>query len=246
MDLKGKVALITGASRGIGKGIAKMLAEEGAKVVVNYASNHQAAEETVAEIKEIGGEAIAIQADISQEQQVKSLVQVILDKWERIDILVNNAGITRDGLLLRIKETDWDTVLDINLKGTFLCSKAVLKPMMRQRFGRIINITSVVGIAGNAGQTNYSAAKAGIIGFTKSLAKEVASRGITVNAIAPGYIATDMTAGLSEKVIKDLEQQIPAGRVGEPEDIAVLAAFLVSPAASYLTGQIIAVDGGLT
>ena len=246
MVLKGKVALITGASRGIGKGIAKMLAEEGVKVVVNYASNHQAAEETVAEINEIGGEALAIQADISQEQQVKSLIQAVLDKWERIDILVNNAGITRDGLLLRIKETDWDAVLDTNLKGTFLCSKAVLKPMMRQRWGRIINITSVVGIAGNAGQTNYSAAKAGIIGFTKSLAKEVASRGITVNAIAPGYIATDMTDGLSDKVIKDLEQQIPAGRVGEPEDIAVLAAFLVSPQSSYLTGQIIAVDGGLT
>ena len=245
MLLNNSVALVTGGGRGIGRAIALELARSGAKVVVNYAGRADKAEETVQLIQEAGGEGIAVQADVSISEDVDRLIQTAVNTYGRIDILVNNAGITRDTLLLRMKESDWDAVLDTNLKGVFLCTKAVSKGMMKQRSGAIINISSVVGITGNAGQANYAAAKAGILGFTKSIAKELASRGIRVNAVAPGYISTDMTETLPEEVRKQILEQIPLGRIGSPEEIAKTVVFLASPAASYITGQTLSVDGGM-
>ncbi|MCU0567425.1 MAG: 3-oxoacyl-[acyl-carrier-protein] reductase [Oculatellaceae cyanobacterium Prado106] len=244
--LAGKVAIVTGASRGIGRSVALALAAEGAKVVVNYASSSQAADAVVAEIGQMGSEAIALQADVSQSAQVDALFEAVIQKWGQVDVLVNNAGITRDTLLLRMKQEDWQAVIDLNLTGVFLCTKAASKLMLKQRSGRIINVTSVVGEMGNPGQANYSAAKAGVIGFTKTVAKEVASRGITVNAVAPGFITTDMTAGLGDKIGEEVLKTIPLGRFGHPEEVAGLIGFLAAdPAAAYITGQVINIDGGI-
>lgn len=245
MHLDGKVTIVTGASRGIGRSIAIELAKLGAKVVINYAGNQLAAEEVKNLIVSAGGQAIVIKADVSDIEAVDAMVKETIDIFGKIDILVNNAGITRDNLLMRMKEEDWDAVMNINLKGVFVCSKAISRIMMKQRAGRIINMTSVVGLMGNAGQANYAAAKAGVIGFTKSMAKELASRGITVNAIAPGFISTDMTAVLSEQVKNDLAEKIPVGRLGSPEDVAAAVAFLASDSANYITGQTLNVDGGM-
>lgn len=241
--LRGQVAIVTGASRGIGRAIALALATEGANVVINYASSSKAAEELVAKIHSMGFEAIALQADVSQAEQVDSLLNTVTQKWGRVDILVNNAGITRDTLLLRMKPEDWQAVIDLNLTGVFLCTRAVSKLMLKQRSGRIVNITSVAGQMGNPGQANYSAAKAGVIGFTKTIAKEFASRGITVNAVAPGFIETDMTSNLkSDEILKF----IPLGRYGKPEEIAGMVRFLAADsAAAYITGQVFNVDGGM-
>ncbi|MCU0523856.1 MAG: 3-oxoacyl-[acyl-carrier-protein] reductase [Elainella sp. Prado103] len=242
--LQGKVAIVTGASRGIGRATAWALASEGAIVVVNYASSSQAAEAVVAEIAGMGSEAIAIQADVGQAEQVEALFSRVMEQYGHIDLLVNNAGITRDTLLLRMKQEDWQAVIDLNLTGVFLCTRAASKIMLKQRSGRIINITSVVGEMGNPGQANYSAAKAGVIGFTKTVAKELSSRGITVNAVAPGFIATDMTADL--KVGEEILKLIPLGRFGQPEEVAGLVKFLAAdPAAAYITGQVINIDGGI-
>lgn len=244
-DLQGKVALVTGASRGIGRAIAVALAKAGAKVAVNYQGNQKAAQETLSLIEAAGGEGFCYQADISKPDQVEAMVKELLARYSRIDILVNNAGITRDSLLLRMKDEDWSQVIDTNLTGVFNCCRAVAKPMMKQRSGRIINISSVVGLMGNAGQVNYAAAKAGLIGLTKSLAKELASRAIMVNAVAPGYITTDMTEQIAEETKRQLAERIPAGRLGNPEDVASLVLFLAGDGASYITGQVIAVDGGM-
>lgn len=243
--LAGKVAVVTGGSRGIGRAIALDLAKEGANVAILYAGNHTAAEETVAEIKQLGVEASSLQVNVANQEQVDLAFKQLLKEYGRIDILVNNAGITRDNLLMRLKEDDWDQVIDTNLKGVFLCAKAVVRPMMKQRSGRIINISSVVGVSGNPGQTNYTAAKAGVIGMTKTMSKELASRNITVNAIAPGFIATDMTSVLDEKVKEATLSMIPLGRLGAAEEVASMVSFLASDKASYITGQTIHVDGGM-
>lgn len=245
MLLANKTALVTGASRGIGRATALALAGAGAKVAVNFAGNKAAAEEVVAKIEALGGQAVAVQADVGDAVAVEAMVKVVMERFGSIDILVNNAGITRDNLIMRMKEEDWDAVIHTNLKGIFNCTKIVSKLMMKQRFGRIINMTSVVGIMGNAGQSNYAAAKAGVIGFTKSMAKELASRNITVNAVAPGYISTDMTANLPEQAKTELQTQIPLQRLGSPEDVAAAVLFLVSPGADYITGQTLNVDGGM-
>lgn len=245
MQIEGKVAFVTGASRGIGRAIALTLAEAGADVAVNYAGNAAAAEEVAAEIRKMGRRALILQGDVSQTEAAASMLDAVVAEFGRCDILVNNAGITRDGLLMRMKEEDWDAVLNTNLKGVFNCTKAALKYMMKQRAGKIVNIASVVGIMGNAGQANYAAAKAGCIGFTKSVAKEVASRGITVNAVAPGLIATDMTSVLPEKVIEEMAAGIPLKRAGQPVDVAKAVLFLVSDDAAYITGQTLNVDGGM-
>lgn len=245
MLLDGKVAIVTGGSRGIGRAVALELASAGAKVVVNYAGNVNAAQETKQMIEDRGSNALIVQADVSAAAAVDAMIKSALDSFGRIDILVNNAGITRDNLLMRMKEEDWDAVMNTNLKGIYTCTKAVSRVMMKQKSGKIINMTSVVGIIGNAGQANYAAAKAGVIGFTKSMAKELASRNITVNAIAPGFIDTDMTAVLTEQVKEDLASKVPLGRLGMPEDVASCALFLSSEAAKYITGQTINVDGGM-
>ena len=245
MLLDGKVALVTGASRGIGRAIAIRLASEGAKVAINYAGNTAKAEEVKAEIEKNGGEAILVQADISSTEAVDAMVEKVVEAFGQIDILVNNAGITRDGLLMRMKEEDFDAVINTNLKGVFYCTKPVSKLMMKKRSGRIINMASVVGLMGNAGQTNYAAAKAGVIGFSKSAAKELAARGITVNMVAPGFIDTDMTAAMTDKAKEMTLTGIPLNRMGTPEDVANAVAFLVSDNASYITGQVINVDGGM-
>jgi len=243
--LEGKVAVVTGASRGIGRAIALKLADEGAKVVVNYSGSQAKAEEVVAMIQENGGEAIAVQASVSQSEEVTALIDTAVKTFGSLDILVNNAGITRDNLLMRMKEDEWDDVLDTNLKGVFLCTKAVTRQMMKQRAGRIINISSIVGVAGNAGQANYVAAKAGVIGLTKTTAKELASRNILVNAIAPGFIETEMTDQLPEELKQGMLTQIPLAKLGQPEDIAKAVAFLASDDANYMTGQTLNIDGGM-
>lgn len=245
MLLDGKTALVTGASRGIGRAIALRLAAEGANIAINYAGNTAKAEETKAAIEAAGGKAALFQADVSDSAQVEQMVASVLETFGSLDILVNNAGITRDGLLMRMKEEDFDAVLDTNLKGIFHVAKAVTKIMMKQRSGRIVNMASVVGIIGNAGQTNYAAAKAGVIGFTKSAARELAARGITVNAVAPGFIATDMTAAMPEKAKEATLAAIPLRRMGTPEDVANAVLFLVSDQAAYITGQVVKVDGGM-
>lgn len=245
MLLEGKVALVTGASRGIGKAIALLLAENGADVAVNFAGSTAAAEAVAAEIEKMGRKAILVQGDVSQTEVCAEMVDKVVKELGRIDILVNNAGITRDTLLLRMKEEDWDAVLNTNLKGVFNCTKAVVKYMAKQRSGAIVNISSVVALMGNAGQANYAAAKAGILGFTRSVAKEMAARGIRVNAVTPGFIKTDMTSVLSEKVVAAMEASIPLARLGEPEDIAKAVLFLVSDNAAYITGQTLHVDGGM-
>ncbi len=243
--LAGRVAVVTGASRGIGRAVALHLAKLGARVVANYYTQVEAAEALAGEIMSAGGSAEVVQADVARAAEVEALFRRTLERFERCDILVNNAGIVRDNLLLRLEPADFDAVVDTSLKGAFLCSRAALKPMLRQRFGRIVNMTSVVGIYGNAGQTNYAAAKAGLIGLTRALAKEVASRQITVNAVAPGFIETDLTAGLPESTRTAVLERIPAGRLGTVDDVAALVGFLCTSAASYITGQVIAVDGGL-
>jgi len=244
MRFEGKVAVVTGASRGIGRAIAQKLGAEGAKVVVNYASSPQAAEEVVQAIQAAGGQASAFQADVGQMDQAKALIGYTIEHFGDLHILVNNAGIIRDGLILNMKEEDWDSVLQTNLKSTFNCSKAAVRHMLRKRYGRIINITSVAGQMGNPGQTNYSASKAGMIGFTKALAREVASRSVTVNAVAAGFIDTGIWDRL--ETMKDgLLKMIPLGRVGLPEEVAYCVAFLASDEAAYITGHVLTVDGGM-
>ncbi len=245
MKLAGKVAVVTGASRGIGKSIAIELAKQGADVVVNYAGSVDRANEVVKEIESLGRKAMSIQCDVSDSESVNAMMKEALEAFGSIDILVNNAGITRDNLLMRMKDSEWDDVINTNLKGVFLCTKAVTRPMMKQRKGRIINITSIVGVTGNPGQANYVAAKAGVIGFTKTTAKELAQRNITVNAIAPGFITTDMTDKLTDEVKNSMLTQIPLGQFGNPEDIANAVVFLASDESSYITGQTLHIDGGM-
>lgn len=240
-----RIALVTGGSRGIGRAIALSLASTGATVIVNYRGNQAAADETVSAIESAGGKAVAIQADVANAEDVDRLFKEVMDRFGRIDVLVNNAGITRDTLMLRMKDEDWDAVMDTNLRGLFLCTRAALRPMTRARWGRIINITSVVGLMGNAGQANYAAAKAGIIGFSKSVAREIGSRSITVNAVAPGFIDTELTAVLGPETREALIKQIPLGRLGTPDDVASLVTFLASEQAAYITGQTFNTDGGM-
>lgn len=242
---EGKSAIVTGASRGIGREIALLLGREGAKVAVNYSGSEDKAREVVQLIQEAGGEAFAIQADVSNQDSVKNMIDKTIESFGTIDILVNNAGITKDNLLMRMKEDEWDDVININLKGVFLCTKGVTRQMMRQRAGKIVNVASIVGVSGNPGQANYVAAKAGVIGLTKTTAKELASRHINVNAVAPGFISTDMTDALNEDVQKQLLAGIPLGKLGSPEDVAKTVLFLLSDDASYITGQTIHVDGGM-
>lgn len=243
--LEGKVALVTGGSRGIGRATVLALAEAGAKVAINYQGNEEKANEVLRLVEGMGREGVLVKADVSSSGQVEEMVDAVQKRFGRIDILVSNAGITRDTLLMRMKEEDWDAVINTNLKGVFNCIKAVSRPMMKQRYGRIINLSSVVGISGNPGQANYVAAKAGVIGLTKTAAKELASRGITVNAVAPGLIETDMTGVLDEKMKEEMLKWIPLARFGKPEDVARVIRFLASSEADYITGQVIHVDGGM-
>ncbi|MBI9011631.1 MAG: 3-oxoacyl-[acyl-carrier-protein] reductase [Clostridiales bacterium] len=243
--LDNKIAVVTGGSRGIGRAIALKLASQGASIVVNYTSNSTAADEVVKEIEALGAKGIAVKANVSVAEDIENLIKETESQLGKIDILVNNAGITRDGLLIRMKEDDWDQVLDVNLKGVFLTTKLIGKKLLKQKSGSIVNITSVVGLMGNAGQANYAASKAGVIGFTKSVAKEFASRGITVNAVAPGFIESDMTNALDEKVVENYMTAIPLSRFGKADDVANTVAFLVSDQAGYITGQTLQVDGGM-
>lgn len=245
MNLEGKVALVTGASRGIGREIALELAREGCNVAVNYSGSEAKANEVVDEIKGLGREAIAVQCNVSDSDAVQAMVKETISQFGSVDILVNNAGITKDNLLMRMKEAEWDDVININLKGVFLCTKAVTRQMMKQRSGRIIDISSIVGVSGNPGQANYVAAKSGVIGLTKTTAKELAPRGITVNAIAPGFISTDMTDQLPQDVRNEMLKQIPLSRFGDPQDIARVVTFVASESASYMTGQTLHIDGGM-
>jgi 3-oxoacyl-[acyl-carrier protein] reductase len=244
-QLGDKIAVVTGASRGIGRGIALELARRGATVIVNYQRSADAANEVVEQIRAFSGQAIAFQADVGQEQDATDLIKAAVDTYGKIDILVNNAGTTRDNVIMLMGADDFDTVIQTNLRSTWLCSKAAVRAMMRKRYGRIISITSVSGIMGNAGQTNYSASKAGIIGFTKALAREVAARNITVNAVAPGFVLTDLTASIPEEMTQKLNEHIPLGRWGTIEDVASATAFLASDEAAYITGHVLSVDGGL-
>jgi 3-oxoacyl-[acyl-carrier protein] reductase len=245
MNLAGKSALVTGASRGIGREIALELARQGANVAVNFAGSEAKANEVVDEIKALGRDAFTVKCDVSNSEEVNEMVKETIDRFGKLDILVNNAGITKDNLLMRMKEEEWDDVININLKGVFLCTKAVTRQMMKQRVGRIINIASIVGVSGNPGQANYVAAKAGVIGLTKTTAKELASRNITVNAVAPGFITTDMTDKLTEEIKAEMLKQIPLARLGEPKDIAKVTAFLASDDSAYMTGQTLHIDGGM-
>ncbi len=244
-ELEGKIALVTGAGRGIGSAIAKKLAGMGAVVIVNYSGSEKAAADTVEQIKAAGGEAESYKCNVADFAEVEGLIKYVIEKYKKLDILVNNAGITKDDLLMRMSEENFDKVIDVNLKGTFNTIKNVARQMLRQKSGRIINMSSVVGVHGNAGQVNYAASKAGVIGITKSAAKELASRGITVNAVAPGYIGTDMTDVLSDSVKESVLASIPMGKMGHVDDVANAVAFLASDAASYITGQVISVDGGM-
>lgn len=243
--LSGKAAIVTGASRGIGRSIALKLAEEGARVAVNYSGSQAKAEEVVDLIRQNGGEAFSVQADVSDAESVQAMVAQTMEHFGSVDILVNNAGITRDNLLMRMKEDEWDDVMNTNLKGVFLCTKAVTRQMMKQRSGKIVNISSIVGVAGNPGQANYVAAKAGVIGLTKTSAKELASRNIHVNAVAPGFITTEMTDELPEDVKGQMLSQIPLGKLGNPEDVAKAVLFLSTSDSDYMTGQTLHIDGGM-
>lgn len=243
--LDGQVAIVTGASRGIGAAIARLLADRGAKVVINHRASPEGAEAVAAEIRAAGGEVRVFPADVSHPDQAQALIKFAISEFGRLDILVNNAGTTRDNLIMMMKEADWDDVITTNLKSVYACSKAAIRPMLKQRSGRIINITSVVGLAGQAGQTNYAASKAGIIGFTKSLAKEVGSRNVTVNAVAPGFIPTALTEVLSDEMRALGIASTPLGRMGTPEEVAEAVAFFASGAANFITGQVLSVDGGL-
>jgi 3-oxoacyl-[acyl-carrier protein] reductase len=243
---EGRVAIVTGGGRGIGRAIVSRLAREGANVAISYRSNDAAAEETAQKVRDVGAKCEIFKGDVASSEDVQALFKGVSDAFGRVDILVNNAGITRDNLMMRMKEDEFDEVLRTNLKGTYLCTRAALRPMVRARWGRIVNVGSVVGLVGNAGQANYAASKAGIIGFTKSVAREVAQRGITVNAVAPGYVETELTGGLPEGVKEQILAQVPAARFGEPEEVAEVVAFLSGEGAGYITGQTIAVDGGMT
>ena len=245
MDFTGKTAVVTGGSRGIGRAVCLELAKGGANVVLCYAGNEAAANDTAAACEALGARALAVRCNVAEAGEVKALMDAAVQAFGRIDILVNNAGITRDGLLMMMKDEDFDAVINANLKGTFLCMKAVSRLMMRQRYGRIVNLSSVVGLRGNAGQVNYAASKAGVVGMTKSLAKELASRGVTVNAVAPGFIETDMTAAMTDAAKTATLSSIPMQKLGAPEDVARAVAFLASDEAAYITGQVLAVDGGM-
>jgi 3-oxoacyl-[acyl-carrier protein] reductase len=245
MTLQGKTALVTGGSRGIGQQVCLRLAAMGALVGINYVSNEEAAKQTLGLIEEAGGKGFLAPFDVADSEAVQERIKEIADGHDGVDILVNNAGITRDGLMARMKDADWDLVLDTNLKGAYTCSKAVMKGMMKKRWGRIINMTSVIGFLGNAGQVNYASAKAGLVGLTKSMARELASRAITVNCVAPGYIVTDMTSDLSAEVQEAIKKQIPLGTLGQAQDVAAAVAFLASPESGYITGQTLHVNGGM-
>ena len=245
MELKGKAALVIGGSRGIGRAVCLELARRGACVAVNYAGNAAAAEETVESCKAMGVDAFSVQADVADAAACDAMVKEVLSRFGRLDILVNNAGITRDGLMPMLKDADWDAVLDANLKGAFHCMRAAYRPMMKQKYGRVVNLSSIVGLRGNAGQANYAASKAGLIGLTKSMAKELAGRNVTVNAVAPGFIDTDMTAALPEKARESMLASIPMGRLGQGEDVAKAVAFFAGDGAGYVTGQVLCVDGGM-
>lgn len=245
MTLNNKISLVTGGTRGIGREVALALAKEGSDVAISYTSNEELALNIVEEIKNLGVNSIAVEANVANNDDVVNMIKTVEEKLGTIDILVNNAGITKDNILIKMSEEDWDSVLDVNLKGVFLCSKAVARAMMKKRYGKIINISSVVGINGNPGQSNYSASKAGVIGFTKSIAKELASRGIRINAIAPGFIETDMTNALKDEIKNEMMKNIPLNSFGQPRDIAHLVLFLASEKSDYITGEVIKVDGGM-